>query len=140
MERSDLAEGTFLTAVPDWLRWLLCIPASIVSGLGAGTIVKSSELLLHADSHSWLTTSIDTFASAALGAVFVYAAALIAPQHQFRVAATAFVALTSFALLSFYAVLIYAEVVSRREVTLHCIAMVIAGACILALLRKVEWE
>jgi hypothetical protein len=137
---SDLAEGTPLAAVPLWLRWLLLVPVSIIAALGAGALIKLTELLFTADPHSGLVVAIDTLASAALGAVFVYTAALLAPRKQFAIAVTAFVMLAGFALLSFVAVLKYAEVVSRREVTLHCIAIVIAGAIALYLIRKVEWE
>ena len=90
----DLAEETFLTKWPDWIRWLLFLPASI--------IVPMLFLLIQSITTTWfLDIGPNAFylvimRGVAYGAGFVYVGSLVAPHYQKAVAIILLVLLSMF--------------------------------------------
>lgn len=83
----DLAEGSFIMSWPDWLRWLLFLPAAaILSVLISGIIFLINTSFNDVREGSFLYNLIDTVRTGIIGALFVYIGSYVAPKHQFNIA------------------------------------------------------
>jgi hypothetical protein len=83
----DIAGDSFLARWPDWLRWVLFIPAALLcSLLISGIFFLINTSFNDVREGSFLYYQMDIMRTGLLGALFVFIGAYVAPKHQFTVA------------------------------------------------------
>ena len=82
----DIADGSFITKWPTWLRWVLFLPASFIMAVVASVpyllMVNISGFMFGFSSGGFFYQLIS---SCILGGGFVYAGSWVAPKHQFEI-------------------------------------------------------
>ncbi len=117
----DIAKGSFVAKIPNWLRWSIFIPAAIIASLVIPVLIylfQSSDSL----NNGW----VRILQSVAFGAAFVLVGAYIAPKKQLVVAIILMVTIAMItALLVAYTVILSNE--SDWYLLMHGGAILIGG-------------
>ena len=135
----DIAEGTFVKKWPNWLRWILFIPSSILGSL-IFTIIWGiiNKIITRNPGYpldNWYSTSIDLIQSFMIGALFVYIGSLVIPKWQFITSIILLLACIIFAVISFNANL-YVQVSSVWMFALHSILVIAGGVYSVLKIKK----
>jgi hypothetical protein len=88
-EQPDIGRDFFVASWPQWLRWLLCLPAGLL-GTAVVPVVAGilTDMVLNGFSQTFWGR---TLASVIGGFCFVYFSALVAPRRQIEVSVIALV-------------------------------------------------
>lgn len=127
MER-DIAEDTFISKWPEWLRWILVIPAAIIAPVLA-TVLYMLLLFISdyfGDARIWEFFT-QMVSSAILGGLFVYGGAWTAPKSQFVVSIILLILLTVMTTLMFLVSFNIDTDIGPLNLGFHSIIMLLAG-------------
>jgi hypothetical protein len=124
----DIEDKRFLDNVPDWLRWLLCLPLSVAAYFAAYYLCINLNQAAHFLDYNNNIQLLFVLALARgwSAATFIWVGATIAPQYNFSVSiimSTIYVFCLGFI---FAAKLIYGDSLSSPWVSI--IIMIITGA------------
>ena len=104
---NDVASDNFIGKLPAWLRWMLFLPAAVVSSVVGSTLfIVVVSFFAKIEPGSLNGGWYRLVQSAILGIVFVYVGAFIAPRAQLSVAVILLVLLTILMTLSFSVVIL----------------------------------
>jgi hypothetical protein len=125
---NDLAQGTFVSHWPNWLRWVLVLPTSLI-----GCVVLSTMYLLIVSLSGFMMGySSDGFwwqlmSSMIIGGSFVYLGAFMSPRYQFVVAIFLLVILSIIATILFTFSFSAYSSIGPIEYGIHTLAILLAG-------------
>lgn len=79
----DYAQGSFIEKWPQWIRWILCLPAALVGSFLGSVLYGLLQSFL---TYGYSETFVQLIQSGLLGGLTVYFGAAMAPKYQFGVA------------------------------------------------------
>lgn len=133
--KKDLAQSTFVEKLPDWLRWLIFLPAAIVVPIVFSIIQGFTQKIFLEPGVNYFL--IDLVGDFIIGGGFVFVGSFVAPTKQFLIS---IILLTLLTLISFSIYLLNSSTLTTAPLIMliHGIVMVGSGIYIVYTIHKEE--
>lgn len=133
----DIASDSFISKWPNWLRWFLVLPTSLIGSVLV-SILYTLFLMISGFFSGFSAGGFlnQLISSAIIGGIFVYGGAWVAPQKQFFVSIFLLILLTIISTILFLFSFGPYSSIGPIEYGIHTVAILVAGGYAVYLIKE----
>lgn len=131
----DFAQNTFIAKMPQWIRWVLILPAAAVASILIPIIWALLQRIFMGE--SFLDFVYLYAQSFFMGVLFVYVGSIVAPKRQFVVSLILLLLITIFGVLMFMGNFV-TNTASSFSMLIHALLIIIGGSVIVYKIHEGE--